>query len=190
MDHRPCGNRLLAGRSVDQHAGASDGALGAAADPAAACSALARLDLTRTADAPATILSATLDEAANGEKPFCKVNGVIMPQIQFEVRLPLGEAWNGRYFQTGCGGFCGTVPVENFADAQRMGFAVAAQNMGHVGSVLNDPLWGESLEMRRDYGRRSSEVVAVTAKKVVEAFYGRAPDYSYFRGAPPVVVKP
>jgi len=155
---------------------------GASADPAAACSALARLDLTRTADAPATILSAKIDEATNGGKPFCKVNGVIMPQIQFEVRLPLGEAWNGRYFQTGCGGFCGAVPVENFADAQRMGFAVAAQDMGHVGSVLSDPLWGESLEMRRDYGRRSSEVVAVTAKKVVGAFYGRAPDYSYFRG--------
>lgn len=152
-----------------------------AADPAEACAALGRLDLTRDPEAPATVLSAVLDAGTGDQGAFCKVNGVVMPQIQFEVRLPV-SAWNGRYFQTGCGGFCGATPVENFADAQRMGFAVAAQNMGHVGSVLADPLWGESEALRRDYGRRSTEVVATTAKRLVETFYGRAPDYSYFRG--------
>jgi len=151
------------------------------ADPVAACAALAQLDLTRDPEAAATVTSASVVEAASGKEAYCRVIGVILPQIQFEVRLPT-TTWNGRYFQTGCGGFCGMTPIDSCADAEAKGFAVAAQNMGHVGSVLKDPLWGASPEMRRDYGRRSTHVTAVTAKRLVRAFYGREADRSYFRG--------
>ena len=41
--------------------------------------------------------------------------------------LPLGD-WNGRYFQTGCGGFCGAVPIASCGQALTRGFAVAAED--------------------------------------------------------------
>jgi feruloyl esterase len=146
-----------------------------------ACEALANEDFTHTPDAPSTILSATVTPAANGAPEYCDVKGYVLPQIQFELRLPT-HTWNGRYFQVGCGGFCGVINIQNCGDVLAQNFAVAADNMGHVGDMLHDPLWADSQDLRRDYGRRSTHATAVIAKAVVERFYGAKPAWSYFRG--------
>jgi feruloyl esterase len=145
------------------------------------CAALAREDLTHLSKAPSTILSAVVVPAAAATPEYCDVKGYVMPQIQFELRLPT-HSWNGRYFQVGCGGFCGEVNIENCTDVLDQNFAVAADNMGHVGDMLHDPIWAQDGDLRRDFGHRSTHVTAVVAKAVVERFYGAEPAWSYFRG--------
>ncbi|HEY1751071.1 MAG TPA: tannase/feruloyl esterase family alpha/beta hydrolase [Caulobacteraceae bacterium] len=145
------------------------------------CEALAKEDFTHVPDAPAAILSAKVVAAAGGTAEYCDVTGYVLPQIQFELRLPT-HSWNGRYFQVGCGGYCGVVRIQDCGPELAQNFAVAADNMGHVGDILHNPLFAADPDLRRDYGRRSTHVTAVIAKTVVERFYGARPAWSYFRG--------
>lgn len=150
--------------------------------PAAApCESVMGWDLSRLEGAPTSITSAKLVAANGGTAEYCAITGYVQPQVQFELRLPT-KTWNGRYFQVGCGGFCGGVNIQNCGDVLAKDFAVSANNMGHVGNFLKDPLWGESADARRDYGRRSTHVSAVASKAIVERFYGAQAAYSYFRG--------
>jgi feruloyl esterase len=145
------------------------------------CEALADVDFTRIPGAPAAVTSAKIVPAAGATPEYCAVKGYVQPQIQFELRLPT-KTWNGRYFQVGCGGFCGMISIQNCGDVLAQDFAVSANNMGHVGDFLKDPIWGESADLRRDYGRRATHVSAVASKAIVERFYGAKPAYAYFRG--------
>jgi feruloyl esterase len=145
------------------------------------CADLAKADFTRLPDAVSAILSAAVVPAAPGAPEYCDVKGYVLPQIQFEIRLPT-HSWNGRYFQVGCGGYCGVVRIQDCGPALSQNFAVAADNMGHVGDILHDPLFAADPDLRRDYGRRSTHATAVIAKAVVERFYGARPAWSYFRG--------
>jgi len=145
------------------------------------CAALLGVDFSRDPEAPIALLSAKV-VAASGKTPeYCAVTGYVQPQIQFEVRLPT-TSWNGRYFQIGCGGFCGFVNIAGCGDVLAQDFVVAADNMGHVGNILKEPLWGSDPAARRDYGARSTHATAVAAKRITAAFYGLRPAYSYFRG--------
>jgi feruloyl esterase len=96
------------------------------------------------------------------------------------MRLPL--AWNGRYYQRGCGGFCGEINIDKCDDALARDFVVAASNMGHVGLAVKDPVWGDVPEMREDYGALSAHKLAVVAKAVTQQFYGKAPAFNYLEG--------
>lgn len=155
---------------------AVDARITAAAD----CAAFAEQDISRL-EVPAMILGTELVESTNAAPEYCAVRGIIQPQIQFEMRLPT-RSWNGRYFQVGCGGFCGVINIQNCSDALAQDFAVAAHNMGHVGRVMNDPVWGSEPTLRQDFGGRSTHLVAVTSKSIIERFYGQQAAYSYFRG--------
>lgn len=146
-----------------------------------ACENVVAWDLSRLEGAPTSITAAKLVPAANGTPEYCDISGYVQPQVQFQLRLPT-KTWNGRYFQVGCGGFCGGVNIQNCGDVLAKDFAVSANNMGHVGHFLRDPLWGESEDARRDYGRRATHVSAIASKAIVEKFYGAKPAYSYFRG--------
>jgi feruloyl esterase len=145
------------------------------------CESAMSWDLSRLDGAPTSITSAKLTPASGATPEYCAITGYVQPQIQFELRLPT-KTWNGRYFQVGCGGFCGGVNIQNCGDVLAQDFAVSANNMGHVGNFLKDPLWGESADARRDYGRRGTHVAALASKAIVERFYGLKPAYSYFRG--------
>src|SRR5262245_13495046 len=52
------------------------------------CERLVDEDFKNTFEAPLSVLSAKLVPAKDGTAEYCAVNGVIQPQIQFEVRLP------------------------------------------------------------------------------------------------------
>jgi feruloyl esterase len=145
------------------------------------CEQLALEDFTRIREAPAAILSTELVAAGGETSEHCSIKGYIQPQIQFELRLPTGT-WNGRYLQAGCGFFCGQVNLQRSRDALARNFAVAAENMGHVADSLFHQLWGSDPQLRRDFGRRSTHVMAVAGQAIVERFYGLRADYSYFRG--------
>lgn len=145
------------------------------------CERLVEEDFKNTFEAPLSVLSAKLVQAKDGTGEYCAVNGYIQPQIQFEVRLP-SKNWNGRYFQVGCGGFCGVININNCADALAANFVVAAHNMGHVGLVIKDPVWGSDPALREDYAGRSTHLMSIAGKALAERYYGKRPARSYFRG--------
>jgi len=149
------------------------------------CAGLTRMDFTGIPGAATSVVTAQIVKASGESKEYCRVTGVIEPQVQFELRLPTGS-WNGRYFQTGCGGFCGFVDlshwISNCGDALASDFVVGGNNMGHVGDPLKEPLWGGVPQLRESYGRKSTHAMAVAAKAIVAAYYGARPARSYFRG--------
>jgi len=145
------------------------------------CEQLARLDIGPIAGEPLSITRAKVVPASASFKEFCEVEGVIAPQIGFTLRLPT-QSWNGRYYQAGCGGLCGAVQIERCGEAQTRDFAVAAQNMGHIGHYWTNAFWAEVPELRADYGKRSTHLVAMASKAIIAAYYGHAPGKSYFQG--------
>ena len=147
--------------------------------PAANCATFVKTDL-RQLEYPTMLMSSEVVQESADLPAHCKVTGVIQPQVQFEIRLPL--AWNGRYYQRGCGGFCGVISIDKCDHALARDFVVAANNMGHVGLPVKDPVWGNVPALREDYGPLSTHKLAVVAKAVAEKFYGKRPAFSYLEG--------
>jgi feruloyl esterase len=153
------------------------------ARPAMACGALVGL-----ADYEFSIISATDVAAGGGQPAHCRVEGVIRPAIRFWLNLP--AAWNERFYMSGNGGFAGQQPegglpwfVVPFNAALAHGFAAVVTDTGHDERVqplgtfaLND------LGAEIDYAFRAVHLTAVTAKRLTEIYYGKAPRYSYFDG--------
>ncbi|MGH8149760.1 MAG: tannase/feruloyl esterase family alpha/beta hydrolase [Steroidobacteraceae bacterium] len=115
---------------------------------------------------------------------FCRVTGVLAPEIAFEITLP--DRWNGRFYMFGNGGLAGESLHSPFRIAQRdaalrNGFAVAQTNTGHDARkepggtfVLSNP------EKAIDYAYRATNLTVVTAKAVVRRYYGIAVERSYW----------
>ena len=105
------------------------------------CAALANLKINNT-----NLLSAA-EVLADGDLPaYCRVLGYVRPAINFEIKLPL-QAWNGKFYMVGCGGFCGTLNSEarGFSNAMNFGlrrnYAVSASDSGHWGTNAVDARW-------------------------------------------------
>ncbi len=115
---------------------------------------------------------------------YCKVVASIQPtndsQIQVEVWLPSPGNWNGKLLGTGNGGYSSALSLPQMADALRRGYAVAGSDTGHQGDDLS--FGAGHPEKIRDWAYRSTHVVAETAKHVVEVYYGRRAQHSYFSG--------
>jgi len=125
----------------------------------------------------------------------CRVRGTINPRtghggksfgIGFELRLP--AEWNGRFLFQGGGGMDGVVQaaIGNIANstgqpALQRGFAVVTTDAGHSGSPV-DATFGLDQQARIDYAYNALDKVTVEAKRMVAAFYGSAPRYSYMLG--------
>ncbi len=130
-----------------------------------------------------SIASAELQPAVGETPEFCRVLGLIPPEIRFEVALP--TSWNKRLFTVGNGGFAGE-DLENPGrvnarnQALRKGFAFAQQNTGH--DAAGEPLATFAVHPQKlvDYGFRAMHVTVETAKKLAAAYYGVAPFRSYY----------
>src|SRR5579862_1263357 len=158
---------------------------------------------------PTTVInSATLNaqRAAQGNAPalpeHCEVQGRMNERtgvnsqryaIRFHLRLPTD--WNGKFFFEGGGGSNGNLgnALGNLQGQQRgnalaMGFAVVSTDSGHDNAVNNDPnrngtlTFGFDPQARRDFGYNSYDQVAQAAKAIIRAYYGRAPERSYYVG--------
>ncbi|HXW06158.1 MAG TPA: tannase/feruloyl esterase family alpha/beta hydrolase [Vicinamibacterales bacterium] len=126
---------------------------------------------------------------AVGDRPgvaeFCEIQGLIQPEVRFELSLP--RSWNGRLYMFGNGGYAG----ENLRSQGRLnlrdaalakGFAVVQTNTGH--SAAREPLASFALHPQKlsDYAYRAVHVTALAAKSLAQTYYGRRPDRSYFDG--------
>jgi hypothetical protein len=125
----------------------------------------------------------------------CRVRGTLNPRtgfggrefgIGFELRLPTD--WNGRFLFQGGGGMdgvvapaVGTIANSTKGPALQRGFAVVSTDAGHSGSPV-DASFGLDQQARIDYAYNALDKVTVEAKRLVEAFYGAAPRYSYMVG--------
>jgi len=114
---------------------------------------------------------------------FCRVAAILLPtsdsEIRMEIWLPLAN-WNGKLHASGNGGWSGAINPAALAAAVRRGYAAAMSDLGHEGGSARFALGHP--EKLIDYGYRATHEMAVTAKAITAAFYGRPPRLSYFNG--------
>lgn len=119
----------------------------------------------------------------NGVPPHTVVKLLLTPgkdsHINVEICLPLAEKWNNRLIGLGNGGAAGRINSGGLLGYMARGFAVATTDMGTApdaySGVGKPDVW-------KDFGYRATHLMTVTAKQVVAACYGRAPEFSYFNG--------
>lgn len=132
-----------------------------------------------------TIESATSVPATADAPAYCRVRGLIQPEIQFEVSLP--AEWNRRFYMFGNGGYAGeSLEAPNRIGqrhgALRRGFVVAQTNTGH--DATSEPLGTFAVNRQKllDYAFRSLHTTAETGKRIAAAYYSAQPARSYFEG--------
>src|SRR5947209_6115772 len=101
--------------------------------------------------------------------------------IKLEVWLP-ASGWNGKLQGIGNGGFAGLIDYEQLGAAVLHGYAATATDTGHSGSPI-DAAWALGHpEKVVDFGHRGIHEMTRVAKETVRAFYGKAPQRSFFAG--------
>lgn len=138
---------------------------------------------------PHGFITAAAEVAAAGatQTAYCRVQGVSKPtsdsDIRFELWVPLGSAWNGKFEQVGNGGFAGAIPIQSMARALSLGFAVAGTDDGHQSAAMTDAAWALGHEEKiKDYGWRAISETTLASKTILQAFKSKAAARSYFIG--------
>jgi feruloyl esterase len=164
-------------------------------DPAAAatCASLAHLALPDTTITAAQSVAAGTYTAPDGEvftnlPAFCRIAATLTPtsdsNIKIEVWMPY-SGWNGRYLGSGNAGIGGVIVWRTLAFFLTLNYAAANTDMG-TSPALTDPLGGRVLtghpEKQIDFATRSTNLMTVRSKQIIQAFYGERPKYSYFVG--------
>lgn len=168
--------------------------LPAGAAAAATCTGLAALSqpgsvlIAAAVSFPGGSFTAPDGSVYENVPPFCKVSAVLTPTpdslINVEVWMP-NPGWTGRFEGTGNGGYAGTIAlaVPAMIDGLMRGTAVAGTDMGTAPSSNND---GDALvghpEKWIDFGYRSTHLMTVLGKQLVQAYYGQPARFSYFNG--------
>lgn len=132
-----------------------------------------------------SITTATLMPVPGSDQQYCRVQGMIQPDIQFEVSLP--ATWNGRLFMFGNGGFAGEsleAPnrVAQTIAAVSRGFAVSQTNTGHDGAAEPLATFAVSRQKFLDYAYRAVHITTVTAKRLAHLYFGSPARRAYFNG--------
>ena len=138
---------------------------------AAPCESLAGFKMPQVA-----ITSAVADSV-------CRVAATLTPtsdsDIKIQVWMPV-SGWNGKYQAVGNGGWSGSINTRAMAAAVQRGYAASSTDTGHSGGSASFA-FGHP-EKLIDYAYRSEHLMAVTAKAVIAAFYGKGPRLSYWNG--------
>src|SRR5688572_19636704 len=117
----------------------------------------------------------------------CRVKMVLKPSsdsnINAELWLPT-TTWNGKFMAVGNGGFGGSIQgYGEMANALALGYATAGNDTGHSDAdgpggmfALGHP------EKIVDFAYRAMHEMTAQSKQVIDALYGRAPQFSYYKG--------
>lgn len=99
--------------------------------------------------------------------------------IRVQLWLPAASKWNGRFLGLGNGGAAGGINPAILDAASAKGYAVATTDMGTApnpdSGVGNPEVW-------KDFGYRATHLMTVAGKQLTQAYYGKAPAFSYFSG--------
>lgn len=153
--------------------------------------------------APGLKLAITKAEATPASAPrapavalpaYCRVEGVIDQRTGAEGKqygigfaLALPDQWSGRFLFQGGGGLNGNVTPPLGAQAAgnqpalARGFAVVTTDTGHKGSVFDGSFFRDQ-QATLDFYYVAIGRVALLAKQMIAAYYGRAAAHSYFDG--------
>ncbi len=157
--------------------------------PDVACAALAYAHIPNT-----TIALAQFNAVSGSVPEHCEVIGAINPRvspidgqtyaIRFHLRMPTD--WNERFFYSGGGGTDGNLGAATGPQLQQ-GYAVVTTDSGHDNSTNTSTVaatfeFAYDPQARSDYGYNGPAEATRKAKRLIEAFYGRRPRYSYFVG--------
>jgi hypothetical protein len=109
---------------------------------------------------------------------------------KFELRMP--EPWSGRLLFQGGGGLDGNLvpalaldgrPQPDSKSPLSRGYAIVSTDAGHqAANPTVDGAFGSDPDSCADYYYRSTKIVTDAAKAILGKFYGRPPQYSYFKG--------
>jgi fermentation-respiration switch protein FrsA (DUF1100 family) len=125
----------------------------------------------------------TPTEAPQSLPPRCRVRGYVAPSVRFEILLPEDPAWNGKFLLATCDGFCGQLKPQYCFPSLVRDYATATTDGGHVGNPGFDAVWAyNNLRGQIDFGYHADHVVAVAAKAIIAAYFGRPPAFSYMTG--------
>ena len=114
---------------------------------------------------------------------FCRVSMLLTPSVDSDIHVELWlpiETWNGKYLAVGNGAFTGNIRHSAMAMPLSRGYATSSTDTGHLGNTASFALGHP--EKVYDFGWRSVHEMAVASKAVIDAFYSRALQYSYFTG--------
>lgn len=116
---------------------------------------------------------------------FCRVLAEAKPtsdsEIKVEVWLPMA-GWNAKLQAIGNGGFAGQIDTRQLAEAVKARYAATATDTGHSGSPV-DASWALGHpEKVVDFGHRGIHEMTRVAKSVIQAFYAKGVQHSYFAG--------
>jgi feruloyl esterase len=155
-----------------------------------ACDALKTLSLPRVTITAAEFVAAGAQSPGRGRggpaaplPAHCRIAATLAPSadshIEMELWLP-AENWNGKFLAVGNGGWAGTISTDAIAGGLRRGYATASNDTGHKGGsaafTLGHP------EKLLDFGYRAMHEMAVHSKAIIQAFYRRGPQLSYYQG--------
>jgi len=148
-------------------------------EPRKMCEALNKFKSKEIAQITAAAIPAAATVPA-----YCRVTGLLRPEIAFEVSLP--AKWNGRFYMIGNGGHAGESLEDPSRTSQRdaalqVGFAVGQTNTGHDSRkepgatfVLSNP------QKAIDYAYRAVHLTAVTAKEIAKDYYAKPVSRAYW----------
>jgi feruloyl esterase len=116
---------------------------------------------------------------------FCRVQVEAKPSpdssIKIEVWMPV-EGWNGKLQGQGNGGFAGEIGYFGLGLAVQQGNAAVGTDTGHSAGGT-DASWALGHpEKVADFGYRGIHEMTRIAKAVIQAYYGKGPQHSYFGG--------
>jgi feruloyl esterase len=125
--------------------------------------------------------------AAQPIPAHCRVKLVLKPSsdsnINAELWMPAAD-WNGKFLAVGNGGFGGA--IQGYGDMQaalRRGYATAGNDTGHTAAEGPNGMFALGHpEKIVDFSHRAMHEMVVTSKRLVDAFYGKAPQFSYYKG--------
>jgi len=160
--------------------GATPGSASVAIAAAVPCSELAAQDFSNLPDASVRIASASDVAASESGPAFCKVEGAVASNARFVLQLP-ATGWTGQYFESGCGGYCGSLnPNADCQTAFSRGGTIGYSDLGTTG--MQDLTWALDEGARLDFAYDANHQLAVAAKAIIAAYYGQPPAHSYFIG--------
>lgn len=133
-----------------------------------------------------TSLTARWVEAdADAKLPaYCEISTFLSAapgsSIGVVYRLPAG--WNGKLLGIGGGGWAGNVTLGAARDGLMQGYATAQTDGGHPSTEIWNNSWANSPEPAKDFAYRAINLMTVSGKAVVKAYYGRPHARAYYAG--------
>jgi hypothetical protein len=98
------------------------------------------------------------------------------------IQLSLTK-WNSDYFQSGYGGLCGSLhEPSKYTTAFGRGAAIGYSNLDQESASMDNTSWAINENMRLDSAYHANHALFLSAKQIVNAFYGQMSKYSYFIG--------